>query len=159
MEQVMVGLLLWIGQHTHFEYHPDMGLPAVEQVTQQELASLYFGTGSDKVQGFASDEDEETKTVIHSLTRNLRAIYSANNNTIYLGKSIDPTSTYGRSILIHELVHFLQNKHEMHKQVACNNALEKDAYIAQSHYMVQNKVIPSFNKFSIMMRSLCESPF
>lgn len=156
MEQLMVGLLLWISQHTSFEYNPDMGLPEIEQVSQEKLAELYLGKGGQNL-GYLSDADK--KHIFNNLARSLEAVYASDNNTIFLGEKIDPKSTYGRSVLIHELIHFLQNKHQMHDKVACANALEKDAYLIQSDYMVQNKIIPPFNKFTIMMRSLCEDEF
>ena len=156
MEQLMMGLLLWISQHTMFEYQPEMGLPNVEQVTQQKLAELYMGTDESRL-GYLSDADKES--IFNDLTNSLEVVYASDNNTIYLGEKIEPESTYGRSVMVHELVHFLQNKNDMHKQVTCKNALEKDAYLIQSDYMVQNNTIPPFNRFTIMMRSLCEDDF
>jgi hypothetical protein len=155
MEQLLVGLLLWISQHSAFEYHPDMGLPIVQSVSQIELAELYVGKDSDeKAQGFLSDTAKEA--AYKQLAASLEAVYAADKNTIYLGTRIDPNSAYGRAVVVHELIHFLQkvNKHET--KVACSNALEKDAYTIQAKYMKAHKLIPSFNEFTVLMRSICE---
>ena len=137
MEQLIVGLLIWISQHSSFHYDPAMGLPDVKHVSQYELAELYVGKAS-RVQGLLSEADKES--VYNSLAKSLEAVYAADKTTIYLGDKIDPRSTYGRSVLIHELIHFLQDKNNMHQRVACTNALEKDAYLIQSDYMVQNNI-------------------
>ncbi len=156
MEQLLVSLLLWISQHSSFEYNAEMGLPFVEQVTQVELAELYVGKGK-KAQGFVSDADKDQ--VVKSLAMSLEAVYAADKNTIYLGKKIDVESTYGRAVVVHELIHFLQKMHKHETKVACGNALEKDAYQIQAKYMKQNKLIPSFNEFTVLVRSLCDSDF
>ncbi len=156
MEQLLVTLLLWIGQHSTFEYHPDMELPVVEQVSQQRLAELYVGEGK-QVQGFMSDA--QRAAMVQHLSTSLEAVYAADKNTIFLGQKIDPESPYGRSVMVHELIHFLQREHEYHTKVACNNALEKDAYFIQAEYMKQNQLVPPFNKFTVLMRSICDSEF
>jgi hypothetical protein len=65
-------------------------------------------------------------------------------------------SAYGRSIVVHELIHFLQNVHQHHVQVNCGNALEKDAYFIQADYMRAHQLVPPFTEFTVRMRSLCE---
>jgi hypothetical protein len=155
MEQLLIILLLWIGQHSDFDYHPDMGLPNVEQVTQRKLAHIYVGDedsvgNNNNTQGFLSEE------AYQSLAAGLEAVYAADKNTIYLGEKIDIKTDYGRSVLVHELIHFLQNTHQHHTQVACGNALEKDAYFIQADYMKEHNIPPPFTRFTVMMRSLCE---
>jgi hypothetical protein len=154
MEELLVGLLLWISQHSSFEYKAEMGLPVVEQVSQLELAELFVGKGN-KAQGFLSKDDKER--VYKSLASSLEAVYAADKNTIYLGKKIDPQSAYGRSVVVHELIHFLQKTHQAETTVACRNALEKDAYLIQADYMKQHGLKPPFNGFTVMMRSLCHT--
>jgi hypothetical protein len=155
MESLLVVLLLWISQNSNFDYHPDMGLPNVEQVTQQELAYIYVGDedsvgNKNNAQGFLSEE------AYQSLAAGLEAVYAADKNTIYLGEKIDIQTDYGRSVLVHELIHFLQNIHQHHAQVTCGNALEKDAYFIQADYMQEHNIAPPFTRFTVMMRSLCE---
>ncbi|MFT6102265.1 MAG: hypothetical protein ACJATV_000742 [Granulosicoccus sp.] len=149
MESLLVVLLLWISQNTTFAYEPSMGLPKVEQVSQRELAHLYVGSEGN-MQGFLSEE------AYQSLASGLEAIYAADKNTIYLGEKVDIGTEYGRSVLVHELVHFLQNVHEHHAKVSCGQALEKDAYFTQANYMREHDLKPPFTRFSVLIRSLCE---
>lgn len=149
MEQLLVVLLLWISQNTEFHYEPSMGVPHVENVSQRKLAQLYIG-GEGNTQGFLSEE------AYQSLASGLEAIYDANKNTIYLGEKVDIQTGYGRSVLVHELVHFLQDIHEHHARVSCGQALEKDAYFTQADYMRVNNLKPTFTRFSVIMRSHCE---
>ncbi len=153
MEQLLIGLLLWISQHSAFEYHPSMGLPKFQTVSQLQLAALYVG--EDDVQGFLSDEHK--KAAMQQLASRLEAVYAADKNTIYLANKIKPDSPYGRSVHVHELIHFLQKVNQHEAKVACGNALEKDAYTIQADYMKAHNMTPGFNKFTILMRSLCDS--
>lgn len=153
MEQLLVGLLLWISQNTTFDYQPEMGLPAVEQVSQMKLARLFVGEGV-TAQGYLSNNDKEE--AYKEFATRLVAIYASDRNTIYLGVNADPKTAYGRAVLVHELVHFLQNKYNHHKDAPCLNALEKDAYTIQAKYMRAHNMEPEFDKFTILMRSLCD---
>lgn len=156
MEQLLVGLLLWISQHSSFEYSQDMGLPQVELVSQLELAALYVGGDkAGNTQGFLSDPAQQA--AYKQLASSLEAVYAADRNTIYLGKKINPHSSYGRSVIVHELIHFLQKTHQHEKKVACGNALEKDAYTIQARYMKAHQLKVGFNAFTIAMRSMCDS--
>jgi hypothetical protein len=156
MESLLVVLLLWISQNSNFDYQPDMGLPNVEQVTQFQLAELYVGKG-DKARGLLSKGDQDK--VYKNLAASLKAVYAADINTIYIGKKIDPQSPYGRSVVVHELIHFLQKVHKHETKVACTNALEKDAYQIQAKYMKQHQLTPEFNNFTVLVRSMCEGDF
>lgn len=153
MEQLLVILLLWIGQNSDFDYHESMGTPAIEQVSQLELAHIYVGDDI-HAQGFINDE--EKADIFTSLMNSLEAVYAADKNTIYLGERVDVDTAYGRSIVVHELIHFLQNVHQHHTQVNCGNALEKDAYFIQADYMREHRLVPPFTNFTVRMRSLCE---
>ncbi len=153
MEQLLIGLLLWIDQNSAFEYQTKMGLPEVQQVTQRQLAKIYVGKG-DTAQGLLSDVDKEK--MYTSLASSLEAVYAADKNIIYIGKKIDPQSPYGRSVMVHELIHFLQKVHNHHASAPCLNALEKDAYNIQEKYMKENKLTPTFNGLTVIMRSICE---
>ena len=153
MEQLLIVLLLWISQHSDFDYHESMGLPLLQQVSQLELAHIYVGDDI-SAQGFINDEDKTE--AFESLMSSLEAVYAADKNTIYLGERVNLESAYGRSIVVHELIHFLQNVHQHHVQVNCGNALEKDAYLIQADYMRAHQLVPPFTEFTVRMRSLCE---
>jgi len=165
MEQLLAGLLLWITQNSSFEYEKEMGFPQVQQVTQMQLAKLYLGDDKaenkasfrQRAQGYLSEAHK--KDLYEDLAKNLEAVYDSERNIIYLGKKVDVTSDYGHSVLVHELIHFLQKKHNQHALVECHNALEKDAYFIQEDFMKQHQLTPPFNRFTVLMRSMCADSF
>lgn len=70
------------------------------------------------------------------------ADYSPRTNTICLGKGLDPRSPRGKSTLIHEAVHFLQDLHKV-PHIRCvdprsgryiGSTWEKEAYRVQDTY-------------------------
>ena len=156
MEQLLVGLLLWISQHSEFEYKQEMVLPTIEQVSSLELAALYIGKDN-KAQGYLTQDDKSD--VYQNLAANLEAFYDPELNIIYLGEKIALESDYGRAVIVHELVHFLQKTHNHRAKVDCKNALEKDAYFIQEAYMKAHNLTPSFNGFTVLTRSLCGHPY
>lgn len=153
MEQLIAGLLLWISQNTSFQYQPEMPVPEVAQITQERLVEKYLGE-DEKPLSYLSESDREV--VFNNLINSLEAIYDSDNNIIYLGERLTPDSSYGRAVLVHELVHFLQHQYDKHEEAACLNHLEKDAYLIQAEYMKENDLTPAFNSFTIAMRSLCD---
>lgn len=68
---------------------------------------------------------------------------------MYILNSIDLESDKGKSILLHELVHYMQYQHGHDKDVTCKNELESLAYLLQvkylesqeSSFMISNKHI------------------
>ena len=130
-----------------------MGLPKVEEASQLELAKRFVDEG-ETMQGYLSDNEKQK--VYENLAQSLDAIYAFDSNMIYLGERVDYKTGYGRAVLVHELIHFLQNQYNHQEKVSCINALEKDAYTIQEQYMRANNMVPEFNKFTIMMRSICD---
>ena len=89
------------------------------------------------------------------MTEHIEALYHPDSNSIYVRRGVDLTTNYGKSALVHELVHFLQYQHGMERKVACVNALEKDAYRVQAAYLRQKGEQPGFDGFTIIARSMC----
>ena len=91
------GLMTWIGQQ-------DIGLqgidkiPALARVSRAELLMMAFGNKLPR----AVDKNEV----------NVYGLYNFENETIYLLDSIGLDSERGRSILVHEVVHYLQYQTE-----------------------------------------------
>lgn len=162
MEQLLAGLLLWITQNSSFEYEQEMGFPQVQQVTQIQLAKIYIGDNkkdniNKRSQGYLSEADKQN--MYKNLAENLEAVYDSEENIIYLGKKVDVNTPYGHSVLVHELIHFLQNKNNYHATAECHNALEKDAYFIQEDFMKQHQLVPPFNRFTVLVRSMCTEGF
>lgn len=152
MEALMLTLLLWINQHTQFEYDPHHGLPAISAADQITLAALII-----------DDEDElkrNRNTVsFQNFVNQLEAVYDHHRQRILLSSKIDWNSPYGRSVIVHELVHFIQYQQGMQNRVECLNALERDAYEVQALYMETFGVPKNFDKLTVALRSMCwENP-
>ncbi len=152
MEALLLTLLLWINQHTHFDYDADKGLPTVMSADQITLAALIIND---------DEELRENKNTFsfQNFANQLEAVYDHRHQRILVSSKIEWNSPYGRSVLVHELVHFIQYKNGEQDQVGCLNALERDAYEVQALYMEAHGVPKNFDTLTVALRSMCwESP-
>lgn len=146
MRHVLIGLLLWISQHSNFQPVPQPLIPELQVVPQPALVRLVY---EDKLLARLTPKE------IQQLESDIAALYDNENNRIYVAANIDMHSAYGNSVLVHELVHFLQFHQGRNEQVACISALEGDAYRIQAKYMNANGLVPEFDEFTIRIRSSC----
>jgi hypothetical protein len=146
MKEVLLGLLLWISQNTGIVYDGEGGLPEVKQVDSRTLAVTFF---KGHIPAYLSPID------VQRMTEHIEALYHPDSNVIYVRRGVDLTTISGKGTLVHELVHFLQYQRGAERQVACVNALEKDAYRAQAAYMRQKGKEPEVDGFTILARSMC----
>ena len=152
MEALLLTLLLWINQHTQFDYDANNGLPVIAAADQMTLAALII---DDKVK---VDRDRHTVS-FQNFANQLEAVFDHHQNRILLSSRIDWDSPYGRSVIVHELVHFIQYQQGMQDRVECLNALERDAYEVQALYMEAYGVAKNFDKLTVALRSMCwENP-
>ena len=148
MEALLLTLLLWINQNTQFDYNAANGLPTIEAADQMTLAELMI------------DDDAEFANNRHTVSfqnfvNQLEALYDHDQDRILVSARIDVNSPYGRSVLIHELVHFIQYRQGAQDQVNCLNALEKEAYETQALYMAAHDIPMNFDKLTVALRSIC----
>ena len=69
----------------------------------------------------------------------VEAFYNVNTKHIYLHDQIDFSTFEGRSIVLHEYVHFLQSVYGLDQSVlVCAKELEKDAYELEIKYLIDN---------------------
>ncbi len=152
MEALLLTLLLWINQHTQFEYDANNGLPAIAAADQITLATLIIDD---------ADEVKRNRNTVsfQNFVNQLEAVYDHHQQRILLSSKIDWDSPYGRSVIVHELVHFIQYQRGMQDRVECLNALERDAYEVQALYMEAHGVEKNFDKLTVALRSMCwENP-
>jgi hypothetical protein len=66
--------------------------------------------------------------------------------TIYLRDDIDPSSIDAAGILLHELVHYVQERSDtFHEENQCNRfKREREAYDLQKDYLIENGDYPTF---------------
>lgn len=146
MNELMFGLLLWVNQNTAFNYDGSAGMPDVQRVDVRTLSTLMF-----KGDTSAALSPRNLRIV----SEQIEAIYHPETKTIYVRNSVDLDTVYGKSALVHELVHYIQYQQSKHTQVACINALEKDAYHVQSAYLRDKGEEPRVDDFTVAVRSLC----
>lgn len=148
MEALLLSLLLWINQNTAFNYDPSLGLPNLASADQMRLAEVII----DDQATLAKEKDNAS---FQDFVDQLEAVYNHDLKTILLSNKIDPNSGYGRSVIVHELVHFIQYQQKLNEEVACLNALERDAYTLQAQYMEQHGIPKNFDQATIALRSMC----
>lgn len=135
MQELIFTLLLFIGQNSHMDV---AGLETVEVqiVNQQAMADLI-----------------NRNTFKHPVTADqldhLLGLFDHNDQSIYLSDKLDLTTAYGRSVLLHELVHYVQFKNYLYAASICHQALEKPAYDLQNDYLVSQGKASRFDKMFI----------
>ncbi len=146
MKSVLVGLMLWISQNSALDLGVEHDLPDLQQVDAEELVDVLFRQGTPATINGRQREMIKAQIV---------AIYRSDHRTIYVRDELDLDSIYGRSALVHELVHFAQNELELDQRAPCSNALEWDAYRLQGEYLRQHGLKPDFDLFTVALRSQC----
>lgn len=116
------GLLAWISQKIS-PYNPDVTVetPRLMNLPRLELYKMAFG--------------KDLPLSIDKLNSKIYGLYNYQDETIYLLDSVDLNTNKGKSILLHELVHYFQYKNGYHNRVVCKNQLEYLAYYLEAQYM------------------------
>lgn len=125
MKELVIGILMWLSANSPLQWD-GKDAPDVIQVPPSVLADIYYDGKIPKV----ISQEQEDFTV--------EAIYSWSTNRVYVRDSIDLTSLIGKSALAHELVHYLQYRHGIDRQVACVKELEPLAYEFQTKYFFKH---------------------
>jgi uncharacterized protein DUF6647 len=87
-----------------------------------------------------------------------QAIYKAKERTIYLRPDWTPDNLLNKAILVHELVHHVQNMNNV--PLPCERAAEADAYHLELGWLREQGVNDPYafletNELAIMLRSMC----
>lgn len=150
MKEALIVLLVWINHHSVFDYDPARGLPEVKTV---EVNALIKGAFRGGVPAYVSGQELER------MKKTLVAIYNHDERTVYVSAAFDLNAPFGKSVLLHELVHFVQFETGIAETAPCRNALEKDAYRLQKIFMAELGIQPQFDDFTVAMRSACWGAF
>ena len=113
MKSVIVFMLLWIGENTN--YNVDLAHPTIILLSEKQLEETYGGTttGGGALKGF----------------------YSVKKDIIYLKDDFDIHDPWKKSVLFHELFHYVQDQNGF--KGACVQEWEKESYPLQRKYMLQ----------------------
>ena len=114
MKSVIAFMLLWIGANT--DYNVDLPHPEVVMLTQTQLEQKYghnTGPGGGKIKGF----------------------YSTKHDTIYITDNFDIHDPWKKSVLFHELFHYVQDQNVF--VGSCVQEWEKEVYPLQKKYLLE----------------------
>jgi len=152
MKEILVALMMYASQQSPTLVIPDETNPffgnlsgnqalAVEVVSKKTLVSIAYK--GEVPAGF----DYNSSITI--------GLYSHKNNTIYLSDSIDMDTRFGKSVLLHELVHYLLYQNGVYDSVKCVAQNERLAYEIQNNYLKEHNIDQLFSKQHIFFASFC----
>ena len=135
MKEILTALMIWLGANTPFSTNFD--IPVVMFLPQEEMNSMYY-----------KDNEHEQKS--------LHGMYDQENDIIYLPDEWDRRSAWDMGVLVHEMVHYLQDMNEM--KFACSAEMEKMAWPIQQFYLKKKHNFDwSYDKLWFTMISNCHN--
>jgi hypothetical protein len=129
MEPLLTAIVLWLS--ANFNLPATFNYPRVEFVPSNQMATLRY-------KGLLSARTREAMALaeqpIHAeQVRQVVAVYNDHDKTIYLPNGWTGRTPAELSMLVHEMVHHLQNAAGL--KYECPQAREKLAYEAQSKWL------------------------
>jgi hypothetical protein len=112
MKEILTALMIWLGTNTPFNTNVD--LPKVVFLPQNTMEQMFYG-----------DNDYEPDQ--------LHGLYNKDIDTIFLADDWDRNDAWDMGVLVHEMVHYLQDMNGM--EFACSNEMEKMAWPIQQFYL------------------------
>ena len=113
MKEILVGLLLWIGSNSH--YNINVPVPTVIFMNEQEMNRVYY-KGREPI-------------------GELHGFYNLEKDVIILKNTWDRRNPWDLSILLHEVIHYVQDINEI--QFQCNMEMEKLSWPLQQKYLIE----------------------
>jgi hypothetical protein len=128
-DALLTQIMTWLS--ANFDLPAAKEHPRIEFVTPARMAAVrYRGLASDREPRVAA---EAGRTAPPEFGQEVYALYDISKKTIYLHTNWNAASPADVSVLVHELVHHLQNAAGM--KFACPQEREKDAYNAQRAWL------------------------
>ena len=112
MKEILTALMIWLGANTPFDTNHD--IPKILFVTQAQMEEMFY-TGSNK------------------MPNTLHGLYDKESDTIILSDQWDRRKAWDMGVLLHEMVHYLQDQNNM--KFRCPAEMEKDAWPIQQKYL------------------------
>jgi hypothetical protein len=150
-EALLSGIASWLA--TNFDLPTIHDHPHVEFVPQSKMAALrYRGLISDRAPSVAGNPDAPLGG-----GQNIVAIYDDARRTIYLPEGWTGTSPAEISVLVHEMVHHMQNAAGL--KYECPQGREKPAFLAQERWLglFGRSLVEDFDidPLTVLVRSAC----
>ena len=148
---LMAEIAIWLS--IHFDLPASGEQPRVEFASVMKLAAMKYG-------GFSAPSTRLNPSTPLNLGSDLVAVYHDAKRTIYLPESWTSESPADVSILVHEMVHHLQNVNAV--KYDCAAAREKPAYMAQNRWLQRfgQDLETAFevDLFTVVVKSACMFP-
>jgi len=112
MKEILTALMIWLGANTPFNTNYD--IPNILFVTQDQMEEMFY-KGSNK------------------MPNTLHGLYDKESDTIILSDQWDRRKPWDMSVLLHEMIHYLQDQNKMKFNCVAN--MEKDAWPIQQLYL------------------------
>ena len=113
MKEILTALMIWLAANTTLDTNHD--IPKVVFLPQDKMEQLYYVDEPDK------------------LPNELHGLYDTDSDTIILRDTWDRRKPWDMGVLVHEMVHYLQDMNSMDFQ--CTAQMEKDAWPIQQKYL------------------------
>jgi uncharacterized protein DUF6647 len=141
-------VIVWIS--ANFDLPAKSDRPQIRFATQSEMMRIRIADRM-RWRGYVQEEPAAENE------RNVVAIYDTSSRTIYLPENWRGESPADQSILVHEMVHHLQNLAGV--KFECPAAREKAAYLAQDKWLARiGKSLESdfdVDMFTVVISSAC----
>jgi hypothetical protein len=121
MTALLTAIVLWLS--ANFDLPANYEHPHIEQVPKASIGAMHYG--SFLARDGARVPDEHLSNIV--------AVYSDVTKTIYLPEDWTGKSPEELSVLVHEMVHHLQNAADI--KFNCPQEREKMAFAAQSKWL------------------------
>ena len=112
MKEILTALMIWLGANTPFNTNHD--IPSILFVTQAQMEEMFY-KGTNK------------------MPNTLHGLYDKESDTIILSDQWDRRKAWDMGVLLHEMVHYLQDQNNM--KFRCPAEMEKDAWPIQQKYL------------------------
>jgi hypothetical protein len=126
---LLTAIVTWIS--ANFELPADYNHPSIKLVPAVQITSLRYKAFTPAQQPELSSL--QTETTERSNRREAVAVYDDSTETIFLPDTWKGETPADLSVLVHEMVHHLQNK--VHKKYVCAGAREELAYAVQDKWL------------------------
>jgi hypothetical protein len=137
MKEILTALMIWLGANTQFDTNHD--IPVVVFLPQETMEQMFYG-----------DNKYEPDS--------LHGMYHRDTDTIYLPDTWDRRGPWDLSVLLHEMVHYVQDQNNI--VFTCTQEMEKDSWLIQQKYLLEvHKVKWNYDKLWHLMVSSCSDFF
>tara|TARA_A100000164_G_scaffold184811_1_gene164125 strand:+ start:118 stop:543 length:426 start_codon:yes stop_codon:yes gene_type:complete len=138
MKEILTALMIWLGANTTFDTNHD--IPNVLFLTQTQMEELYYPEDQDK------------------FPNQLHGLYDKESDTIILPETWDRRKPWDMGVLLHEMVHYLQDINGLEFQ--CLAEMEKDAWPIQQKYLKERHNFEwNYDGLWYLVISTCADPF